>query len=104
MPKSSPSASAPKVSHARRAGVGGEAKAATGEMTVMASGSPHAFAACEAVLAAIAQKVYRLGDAAGTGSKVKMINSCWRACISRPPQRRWLWASRPVPIPACSTK
>lgn len=53
---------------------GGEAKAATGEMTVMASGPPNAFAACESVLAAIAQKVYRLGDAAGTGSKVKMIN------------------------------
>ncbi|RTL71351.1 MAG: NAD(P)-dependent oxidoreductase [Hyphomicrobiales bacterium] len=53
---------------------GGEAKAATGEMTVMASGSPEAFAKCEAVLSAIAQKVYRLGDAAGTGSKVKMIN------------------------------
>lgn len=53
---------------------GGEAKAATGEMTVMASGAPEAFARCEAVLSAIAQKVYRLGDAAGTGSKVKMIN------------------------------
>ena len=53
---------------------GGEAKAATGEMTVMASGPPEAFARCEAVLGAIAQKVYRLGDAAGTGSKVKMIN------------------------------
>jgi putative dehydrogenase len=53
---------------------GGEAKAATGEMTVMASGPPQAFAACEGVLAAIAQKVYRLGETAGTGSKVKMIN------------------------------
>lgn len=53
---------------------GGEAKAATGEMTVMASGPPATFAVCEGVLAAIAQKVYRLGDAAGTGSKVKMIN------------------------------
>ncbi len=40
----------------------------------MASGPPEAFAKCEAVLGAIAQKVYRLGDAAGTGSKVKMIN------------------------------
>lgn len=53
---------------------GGEAKAATGEMTVMASGPLATFAVCEGVLAAIAQKVYRLGDAAGTGSKVKMIN------------------------------
>jgi 3-hydroxyisobutyrate dehydrogenase len=53
---------------------GGEAKAARGEMTVMASGVPEAFSLCETVFAAIAQKVYRLGDAPGTGSKVKMIN------------------------------
>ena len=53
---------------------GGEAKAATGEMTIMASGSPEAFAKCESVFPAIAQKVYRLGDAAGVGSKVKMVN------------------------------
>ncbi|HSD40610.1 MAG TPA: L-threonate dehydrogenase [Burkholderiales bacterium] len=53
---------------------GGAAKAATGEMTIMASGAPEAFAACEDVLAAIASKVYRLGDVPGTGSKVKMIN------------------------------
>lgn len=53
---------------------GGEAKAASGEMTIMASGSAEAFAKCEAVLPAIAQKVYRLGEAPGTGSKVKMIN------------------------------
>ena len=53
---------------------GGAAKAATGEMTVMASGAPEVFAKCEAVLAAIANKVYRLGDAPGAGSRVKMIN------------------------------
>ena len=53
---------------------GGAAKAASGEMTIMASGVPAAFAACEAVLAAIAARVYRLGDAPGQGSKVKMIN------------------------------
>jgi 3-hydroxyisobutyrate dehydrogenase len=53
---------------------GGEAKAATGEMTMMAAGPAEAFATCEPVLAAIAQKVYRLGEAHGTGSKVKMIN------------------------------
>jgi 3-hydroxyisobutyrate dehydrogenase len=53
---------------------GGEAKAARGEMTVMAAGVPEAFSLCEPVFAAIAQKVYRLGDAPGTGSKVKMIN------------------------------
>jgi 3-hydroxyisobutyrate dehydrogenase len=43
-------------------------------MTIMASGAPETFAACEDVLAAIASKVYRLGDEPGTGSKVKMIN------------------------------
>lgn len=53
---------------------GGAAKAAAGEMTIMASGAPETFAACEDVLAAIAAKVYRLGDAPGTGSKVKMVN------------------------------
>ena len=53
---------------------GGGAKAATGEMTVMASGPPEAFASGRAVLDAIAAKVYRLGDAPGTGSKVKIIN------------------------------
>jgi 3-hydroxyisobutyrate dehydrogenase-like beta-hydroxyacid dehydrogenase len=53
---------------------GGAAKAAAGQMTIMASGAPEAFAACEDVLAAIATKVYRLGDAPGMGSKVKMIN------------------------------
>ena len=53
---------------------GGEAKAATGEMTMMAAGAPEAFALCEPVLGAIATKVYRLGEAPGAGSKVKMIN------------------------------
>lgn len=53
---------------------GGAAKAAAGEMTVMASGAPAAFAKCDNVFAAIAAKVYRLGDRPGPGSKVKMIN------------------------------
>ncbi len=53
---------------------GGAAKAAQGQMTVMASGPPEAFARAERVLAAISAKVYRLGDAPGIGSKVKMVN------------------------------
>lgn len=53
---------------------GGARKAAAGEMTVMASGRPKAFAAAESALAALAGKVYRLGDAAGIGSTVKMVN------------------------------
>jgi putative dehydrogenase len=53
---------------------GGAAKAAAGELTVMASGDPRAFEAAADALGAIAQKVYRLGDRPGQGSKVKMIN------------------------------
>ena len=53
---------------------GGAKKAADGQMTVMASGRPEAFAAAGAVLEAIAGKVYRLGDKAGIGSTVKMVN------------------------------
>lgn len=53
---------------------GGAAKAASGQMTVMAAGSPEHFAKADEVFKAIAQKVYRLGDAPGAGSRVKMIN------------------------------
>ena len=53
---------------------GGAAKAAAGDMTIMASGAPEAFAKCAPVFDAIAARVYRLGDRPGPGSKVKMIN------------------------------
>ncbi|MDT7834432.1 L-threonate dehydrogenase [Aquabacterium sp. OR-4] len=53
---------------------GGAAKAAAGEMTVMASARPEAFAAAGELLAAYAGKVYRLGERAGVGSTVKMVN------------------------------
>ena len=53
---------------------GGAARAASGEMTMMTSGSPAAYARCDALLQAMAAKVYRLGDRAGAGSKVKIIN------------------------------
>jgi len=53
---------------------GGAARAASGELTVMASGSPAAFARAEPVLAAVAQTVYRLGDEPGVGSCFKMVN------------------------------
>jgi 3-hydroxyisobutyrate dehydrogenase len=53
---------------------GGAAKAASGQMTVMGAGAAEHFAKVEDVFKAIAQKVYRLGDAPGAGSKVKMIN------------------------------
>jgi putative dehydrogenase len=53
---------------------GGAVKAAAGDMTVMASGRPEAFAAAGGLLDAIAGKVYRLGDRAGIGSTIKMVN------------------------------
>lgn len=53
---------------------GGAVKAAEGAMTVMASGSPQAFAAAEPVFGAIAAKVYRLGDEAGLGASYKIVN------------------------------
>lgn len=53
---------------------GGAARAASGELTVMASGSPAAFARAEPVLAAVAKTVYRLGDEPGVGSSFKMVN------------------------------
>jgi L-threonate 2-dehydrogenase len=53
---------------------GGAARAASGEMTMMTSGAPAAYAKAEAVLDVMAARVYKLGDAAGAGSKVKIIN------------------------------
>lgn len=53
---------------------GGAAKAATGDLTIMASGTAEAFVAAEPVLQATSQKVFRLGDAAGAGSAMKAVN------------------------------
>ena len=53
---------------------GGAAKGASGEMTMMTSGTPAAYAKAGSALEAMAAKVYRLGDQAGNGSKVKIIN------------------------------
>lgn len=53
---------------------GGAAKAASGEMTMMTAGTPEAYAAAGTLLDAMAGKVYRLGERAGAGSKVKVIN------------------------------
>jgi putative dehydrogenase len=53
---------------------GGAAKAAIGQLTVMASGSREAFQRARPVLDAIATTVYELGDAAGIGASFKMVN------------------------------
>ena len=53
---------------------GGAAKAASGQMTMMTAGRPAAYARAGGALEAMAAHVYRLGDRAGNGSKVKIIN------------------------------
>jgi L-threonate 2-dehydrogenase len=53
---------------------GGAAKAASGQMTMMTAGRPAAYAQAGQLLEAMAAKVYRLGERAGNGSKVKIIN------------------------------
>lgn len=53
---------------------GGAAKAAAGEMTVMASGSQAAFAKARPVLDAVAAKVWELGAEPGIGATVKVVH------------------------------
>ncbi|HEU5296260.1 MAG TPA: L-threonate dehydrogenase [Burkholderiaceae bacterium] len=53
---------------------GGAAKAASGQMTMMTAGRPEAYAKAGGALDAMAAQVYKLGDQAGNGSKVKIIN------------------------------
>jgi 3-hydroxyisobutyrate dehydrogenase len=53
---------------------GGAQRAAEGALTILASGSPAAFARARPALGAMAAKLYELGDAAGQGAAFKMIN------------------------------
>jgi putative dehydrogenase len=53
---------------------GGQVAARGGSLTVMASGPEAGFTKAAPVLDAIAGKVWRLGDAVGVGSTVKMVN------------------------------
>lgn len=53
---------------------GGSAKAAMGKLSIMASGTPAAFAASAPVLKATAETVFELGDSAGAGSAMKAVN------------------------------
>ena len=53
---------------------GGSVKAASGELSVMASGTPEAFAAARPALDAMAATVFELGDTAGAGSAMKSVN------------------------------
>ncbi|QIZ77640.1 L-threonate dehydrogenase [Ferrimonas lipolytica] len=53
---------------------GGAAKAAAGEMTIMASGSEQAFAKLQPVLDATSAKTYNIGTEIGLGATVKIIH------------------------------
>lgn len=53
---------------------GGAAKAASGQLSIMASGTPAAFAAARPVLDSIAETVFELGETAGAGSAMKAVN------------------------------
>ncbi len=53
---------------------GGAAKAARGALSVMASGTPEAFAAAQPVLDTVAETVFDLGPEPGAGSAMKAIN------------------------------
>ncbi|MEM7630728.1 MAG: L-threonate dehydrogenase [Pseudomonadota bacterium] len=53
---------------------GGSVKAAAGQLSVMAAGTPDAFAAAQPVLKATAETVFELGDTAGAGSAMKAVN------------------------------
>ncbi len=53
---------------------GGSAKAANGQLSVMASGTADAFTAARPILDAIAQTVFEMGDKAGAGSVMKSVN------------------------------
>lgn len=53
---------------------GGSVKAANGQLSIMASGTPTAFATSRPVLDALAETVFELGDTAGAGSAMKATN------------------------------
>lgn len=53
---------------------GGAVKSAAGELTLMASGPSAVFERAQPALDAIAATIFRLGDAPGQGSQVKLVN------------------------------
>ena len=53
---------------------GGQKGAQAGALTIMASGAPEAFAAAEGELAAVSQRVFRLGDRPGAGAIAKIAH------------------------------
>ena len=53
---------------------GGAKKAAAGQLSIMAAGTPAAFTAAGPALDATAETVFELGDSAGAGSAMKAVN------------------------------
>ncbi len=53
---------------------GGSVKAANGQLSYMAAGTPDTFAAARFILDASAETVFELGDEAGAGSAMKAVN------------------------------
>lgn len=53
---------------------GGAVRAAAGELTIMASGPSAAFDRAQPALDAVATRVFRLGEEAGQGSQIKLVN------------------------------
>ena len=53
---------------------GGSVKAAEGALSIMAAGTPEAFAAARPALDAMAETVFELGEHAGPGSAMKAVN------------------------------
>ncbi|ART64544.1 L-threonate dehydrogenase [Kushneria marisflavi] len=53
---------------------GGAVKSAAGELTLMASGPSEVFERAQPTLDAIAATIFRLGEAPGQGSQVKLVN------------------------------
>ncbi len=53
---------------------GGSLKAASGQLSIMASGTPEAFAAARPLLNSVAETVFELGDEVGSGSAMKAVN------------------------------
>lgn len=53
---------------------GGAVKAEAGQLSIMASGAPEAFAAARPALDAMAETVFELGREAGPGSAMKAVN------------------------------
>ena len=58
-----------RAADAGRPGLGRRGRGGGGTMTVMGSGAPEAFDLADPVLEAIATKVWRLGDAAGSAAR-----------------------------------